>query len=67
MTKIAIQFLLDVPPEALSRGQREAAMKSLVAHLPGDSDKAESIGTEYWKPVLSLMIKLMERPTFYEV
>ena len=66
-TKIAIRFLLDVPPEVLSRTQREAAMKSLVSHLPADSDKVEAVATEYWKLVLSLMIKLMGRPTFYEV
>ncbi len=42
-------------------------MKSLISHLPGGSDKAEAIGTEYWRPVLSLMVKLMGRPTFYEV
>ncbi|KAL2137354.1 hypothetical protein VTI74DRAFT_3294 [Chaetomium olivicolor] len=65
-TKIAVQFLLDIPAEVLSRAQREAAMKALVAHLPQDSDKAEAIGTEYWKSVLSLMVKLMSRPTFYE-
>lgn len=66
-TKVAIQFLLGVPVEILSRTQREAAMKALVSHLPKESDKAEAIGTEYWKPVLSLMVKLMGRPTFYEV
>ncbi len=66
-TRIAVRFLLDIPPEALSRSQREAAMKSLISHLPGDSDKAEAIGTDYWKLVLSLMVKLMGRPTFYEV
>ncbi|KXX74992.1 Nucleolar pre-ribosomal-associated protein 2 [Madurella mycetomatis] len=65
-TKVAIQFLLDVPTEVLSRTQREAAMKSLVSHLPGDSDKPVNIAPEYWKPALSLMIKLMEKPTFYE-
>ncbi|KAJ4304062.1 hypothetical protein N0V88_001671 [Collariella sp. IMI 366227] len=65
-TKIAIQFLSDVPSEVLSRTQREAAMKALVSHLPKDSDKAEAIGTEHWKSVLSLMVKLMSRPTFYE-
>lgn len=42
-------------------------MMSLVSHLPGDSDKPEKTGAEYWKSVLSLMIKLMGRPTFYEV
>ncbi|KAL2164101.1 hypothetical protein VTH06DRAFT_3315 [Thermothelomyces fergusii] len=65
-TKVAIQFFLGIPIEILNRTQREAAMKALVSHLPGESDKAEAIGTEYWKPVLSLMIKLMGRPTFYE-
>ncbi|KAH6850119.1 Urb2/Npa2 family-domain-containing protein [Chaetomium sp. MPI-CAGE-AT-0009] len=65
-TKIAIQFLLGVPIEVLSRTQREAAMKALVSHLPGDSDKPDAIGTEYWRPVLSLMVKLMGKPTFYE-
>jgi nucleolar pre-ribosomal-associated protein 2 len=66
-TKTAIQFLLDVPVEVLSRPQREAAMKSLVSHLPGESDKAEAIGPQYWMLVLSLMVKVMGRPTFYEV
>jgi nucleolar pre-ribosomal-associated protein 2 len=66
-TSIAIQFLLNVPDEVLSRTQRETAMKSLVSHLPSESDKAEAIGTEYWKLVLSLMVKLMGRSTFYEV
>jgi nucleolar pre-ribosomal-associated protein 2 len=66
-TKIAIQFLLGVPIEVLSRTQREAVMKSLVTHLPKDSDKVEAVGPEYWKPALSLMVKLMARPTFYEV
>jgi len=66
-TKIAIQFLLDTPIETLSRPQREAIMKALVAHLPEESDKVKTIGPEYWRPVLSLMVKLMSRPTFYEV
>lgn len=66
-TNIAIQFLLDVPVEAMSRSQREAAMKSLVSHLPRDSDKAVAIGADQWKLILSLMVKLMGRPTFYEV
>ncbi|KAL2188295.1 hypothetical protein L209DRAFT_751145 [Thermothelomyces heterothallicus CBS 203.75] len=65
-TKVAVQCLLGVPIEILSRTQREAAMKALVSHLPRESDKAEAIGAEYWKPVLSLMVKLMGRPTFYE-
>jgi len=66
-TRVAVRFLLDVPVEVLSRPQREAAMKALVSYLPAESDKAEAVGTEYWKSVLSLMVKLMGRPTFYEV
>ncbi|KAL2145140.1 hypothetical protein VTI28DRAFT_7890 [Corynascus sepedonium] len=65
-TRVAVRFLLDVPVEVLSRPQREAAMKALVSYLPAESDKAEAVGTEYWKSVLSLMVKLMGRPTFYE-
>ncbi|KAL2016239.1 hypothetical protein VTK56DRAFT_4044 [Thermocarpiscus australiensis] len=65
-TKIGVQFLLDVPTEALSRAQREAAMKALVSRLPQDPDRPEDVGFEYWRPVLSLMVKLMGRPTFYE-
>lgn len=66
-TKVAVQFLLGVPMEVLSRTQRETVMKALVSHLPGDSDKVDAIGTEFWRPVLSLMVKLMGKPTFYEV
>ncbi len=66
-TTVALQFLLDIPFEAISRTQREAAMKSLISHLPSDSDKAKSASADYWKLVLSLMVKLMSRPTFYEV
>ena len=66
-TRIAMEFLLGVPNEVLSRTQREAAMRSLVTHLPRDSDKVEAVGPEYWRSALSLMVKLMGRPTFYEV
>ncbi|AEO68963.1 a26e5adf-7a91-4cdb-8b32-c960c9e3783e [Thermothielavioides terrestris] len=65
-TKIAIQFLLDIPAEIPNRGQREAAMKSLVAHLTGDEGKGGAIGAEDCESVLSLMTKLMARPTYYE-
>ncbi|KAL2270409.1 hypothetical protein VTJ83DRAFT_2593 [Remersonia thermophila] len=63
--RIAVQFLLDVPDEVLSRAQREAAMKSLVSRLPKESD-ADALDAQTWRLVLSLMIKLMNRPTFYE-
>ncbi|KAK4190380.1 nucleolar pre-ribosomal-associated protein 2 [Podospora australis] len=64
-TKAAVQFLLE-SAEALDRRQRGAVMKSLMMHLPQTSDKAEAIGMDFWKPVLSLMVKLMEEPTYYE-
>ncbi|KAK0673862.1 Urb2/Npa2 family-domain-containing protein [Cercophora samala] len=65
-TKDAVLFLLDAPMETLGRIQREATMKTLIAHVPQISKKGAALGVEYWKPVLSLMIKLMEEPTFYE-
>lgn len=66
-TTIAISFLLRLPIELLNRNQREAVMKALVLQLPGDADKVKDDESEYWTAVLSLMVKLMERPTFYEV
>ncbi|KAK4106118.1 hypothetical protein N658DRAFT_460365 [Parathielavia hyrcaniae] len=65
-TIAALRFLLAAPAEVLSRTQREAAMGSLVSHLPGGSDNPHSDSIEHWTAVLSLMVKLMGRPTFYE-
>ncbi|KAK0709164.1 Urb2/Npa2 family-domain-containing protein [Lasiosphaeria miniovina] len=65
-TRVAVQFLLDVPMDALSRSQREDIMKRLVLPLCRNQDKPEKVGVEFWKPVLSLMVKLMGRPTFYD-
>ncbi|KAK3375366.1 Urb2/Npa2 family-domain-containing protein [Podospora didyma] len=64
-TKTAIRFMLDVPEEAISRSQREECMKRLISPLSRKLDKPEKVGTEFWKPVLSLMIKLARRPNFY--
>ncbi|KAL1836372.1 hypothetical protein VTJ49DRAFT_5236 [Mycothermus thermophilus] len=64
--RIAMKFLLDVPDEVLSRAQREAAMRSLVSHLPREIDAEYALDVQTWRLVLSLMIKLMSRPTFYE-
>ncbi|KAK0630766.1 Urb2/Npa2 family-domain-containing protein [Bombardia bombarda] len=64
-TKVAIQFLLDTPAEVLDRQQREACMERLVSQLARDQDSLHSAAPGYWTPVLGLMIKLMERPTFY--
>jgi nucleolar pre-ribosomal-associated protein 2 len=66
-TKLAVQFLLHVPIETLTRSQRETAMKALVSCFSKDLNKVEGHGPDYWKPALSLMVKLMGRPTFYEV
>ncbi|KAK4239993.1 nucleolar pre-ribosomal-associated protein 2 [Achaetomium macrosporum] len=63
--KLAVQFLLDTPIETLTRTQREAAMKSLVSKLSGGK-KSRVIGVEHLNLALSLMVKLMSRPTFYE-
>jgi nucleolar pre-ribosomal-associated protein 2 len=60
-TRSAIDFLLDVPSECLDRSQREAIMKSLV---PYTSDR---VNAGCWLATLSLMVKVMGRPTFYEV
>ncbi|KAK4227893.1 nucleolar pre-ribosomal-associated protein 2 [Podospora fimiseda] len=65
-TNVGIRSLLAIPFEALRSNHRGAAMKALVAHLPGESDKAEAIGVEYWRSVLALMVKLMGRPARYE-
>jgi len=67
----AVIFLLDIPAEAISRPQRETAMKRLVSLFR--KSRGQSIGVpspgekQGWQSVLSLMVKLMEMPTFYEV
>ncbi|KAK4650494.1 hypothetical protein QC762_707930 [Podospora pseudocomata] len=65
-TKDAVLFLLNAPMETLSRSQREATMKTLISHVPQTSNKAGPLGVDYWEPVLSLMVKLMNEPTFYD-
>lgn len=42
-------------------------MKSSVAHFTGDVDKGVTPGSDHCQRMLSLMVKLMERPTYYEV
>jgi hypothetical protein len=65
-TEISVKFLLDTPIETLTRPQRETAMSSLVLNLAGGK-KSRVVGVEHLDSVLSLMIKLMSRPTFYDV
>ncbi|KAK0710990.1 Urb2/Npa2 family-domain-containing protein [Lasiosphaeris hirsuta] len=64
-TKAAVQFLINVPVEVLNRNQREACMKRLISQLP-KKGKYDDNGLEYWRYVLSLMVKLMGSSTFYE-
>ncbi|KAK3950907.1 Urb2/Npa2 family-domain-containing protein [Pseudoneurospora amorphoporcata] len=62
----AIQLLLEVPMEAITRHQRESAMRRLVSQAKKVVDKPKHVDAQYWSLVLSLMTKLMSRPTFYE-
>lgn len=63
--KIAVQFLLGIPDEIFTRPHREAVMERLVSRLPETKDLAAEDEIEYWRPVLSLMRKVMDQPTFY--
>ncbi|KAM7207347.1 nucleolar pre-ribosomal-associated protein 2 [Naviculisporaceae sp. PSN 640] len=65
--RVAVQFLLGIPDEIFSRPHREAVMEHLVAKLPEavTKDLAPEVEIEYWRPVLSLMKKAMDQPTFY--
>lgn len=64
---MAIQSLLDTPRETLGRPRREQIMKRLVSQLPWEQSKKEEPRPDYWRRVLSLMVKLMDTPTFYDV
>lgn len=66
-TRIGIQYLLQTPTEAIDRAQRENIMKRLVGQLLAKTNKTEPIGMAHWRPTLSLMVKVMEKPTFYDV
>ncbi|KAK3401129.1 Urb2/Npa2 family-domain-containing protein [Sordaria brevicollis] len=66
VARAAIQLLLEVPTEAITRQQRESAMKRLVSQAKKVVDKPKHVDAQYWSLVLSLMTKLMSKPTFYE-
>lgn len=62
----AIQILLDVPSEAITREQREAVFPATLHFI---SSLQKQKGLDSWNTItslLSLMIKLMKKPTFYE-
>jgi len=42
-------------------------MKQLVSQLPWEQRKKEELQPDCWRCVLSLMVRLMEMPTFYDV
>lgn len=62
-SRVAVQFLLGVSTVALTRPQRETVMERLITQLPEILDLPGQ--EEEFKPVLSLMRKLMAQPTFY--
>lgn len=59
----AIHILLDLPPGTLNREQRETILPSLLrlANLHKDDTEFETMSS-----LISLMIKIMKRPTYYE-
>jgi hypothetical protein len=57
--------LLVVPDEAISREYREELMALLVTAVRAGAQDAHSI--DFIGPLLSLMVKLMRKPTFYAV
>lgn len=58
-----IQFLLDLPIELISRVQRENLMEQLLGGKPMTDNRSP----EYWRMALSLMVKVMTMPTYYNV
>lgn len=59
----AIRILLDLPSGTLSREQRERVLPSLL-HLANLQE--DDVDVETTSSLISLMIKVMKRPTFYE-
>ncbi|KUI59196.1 Nucleolar pre-ribosomal-associated protein 2 [Cytospora mali] len=62
----AIQILLDVPSEAITRERREQIMPSTLYFISKSSKKHDDDSLDTAMGLLSLMIKLMKKPTFYE-
>ena len=60
------EALLGVPDEAIAREHREKLMTLLVSALRARATGG-SASIEFVKPIVSLMVKLMRRPTFYPV
>lgn len=62
----AMQILLDVPSEALTREQREQIMPKTLSFVSGIQDQEFRLPVSLLQTILSLMVKTMKRPTFYE-
>ncbi|ROW12628.1 hypothetical protein VMCG_00111 [Cytospora schulzeri] len=61
----AVQILLDVPSEAISREKRERIVPStlfFMSKLP----KKQGVDADATASLLSLMVKLMKKPTYYD-
>jgi hypothetical protein len=65
---LAVQSLLQIPLEVLLRSDRERIMKGwLPITSPGNPENFSYESTTLDANVLSLKVKIMKRPTFYEV
>lgn len=60
----AVGYLLAMPIEAIPRERRESIMKDLIRRGPGSKSDV-SIDISDMNRTISLMVKLMRRPTFY--
>ena len=63
-----IEYLLITPTETITREHREQIMSILLRKLDGLGSKlALANGEDDDKRIISLMVKLMKKPTFYPV
>lgn len=63
---VAVQTLLEAPSEALTREHREQIMPKLLFFISDLQSKEVMEPVRLMKLLLSLMIKIMKRPTFYD-
>ncbi|EEY20792.1 conserved hypothetical protein [Verticillium alfalfae VaMs.102] len=65
-TSAALKALINTPNELLSRAQRERIMETLMLQRRKMKSKTEKVSASTWNLVLGLMVKVMQRSTFYE-
>ncbi|PNH34853.1 hypothetical protein VD0002_g5480 [Verticillium dahliae] len=65
-TRAALKALINTPSELLSRPQRESIMETLMLQRRKMKSKTEKVSASTWNLVLGLMVKVMQRSTFYE-